>query len=192
MGSVFEPLRPADATRRSCSVSARTNVPDHRLVMVEPGELYPKCSRPVSSNRWIRGVRVSDGLGDGPAVRLDIWLDVACLFKTRSEAQKAVKNGKIEVNGQPAKPHRLLRAGDELVINRPFGRRQTVVVKTIAEKHVSRAEARQLYDALTPPPTPEEIELRKLERMYRAAVTPPTTPDKRARRTLRKMKEGEE
>ena len=136
-------------------------------------------------------MRVSEGPGDGPSVRLDIWLDVACLFRTRSEAQKAVKNGKIAVNGQPAKPHRLLRAGDELVINRPFGRRQTVVVKAIAEKHVSRAEARELYDDLTPPPTPEEIEMRKLERMYRAAVTPPTTPDKRARRTLRKMKEGE-
>jgi ribosome-associated heat shock protein Hsp15 len=134
-------------------------------------------------------VRVSDGPGDGPSTRLDVWLDVACLFKTRSDAQKAVKNGKIEVNGQPAKAHRLLRAGDELVINRPFGRRQTVVVKAIAEKHVSKAEARLLYDDLTPAPTPEEIEMRRLERMYRAAVTPPTTPDKRARRTLRKMKE---
>ena len=132
---------------------------------------------------------MSEGPGDGPSTRLDVWLDVACLFKTRSDAQKAVKNGKIEVNGQPAKAHRLLRAGDELVINRPFGRRQTVVVKAIAEKHVSKAEARLLYDDLTPAPTPEEIEMRRLERLYRAAVTPPTTPDKRARRTLRKMKE---
>ena len=32
-------------------------------------------------------------------VRLDIWLDVACLFKTRSEAQKACKLGKVTVNG---------------------------------------------------------------------------------------------
>jgi ribosome-associated heat shock protein Hsp15 len=137
-------------------------------------------------------VGVSEGPDDGPSVRLDVWLDVACLFKTRSEAQKAVKNGKIEVNGQPAKAHRLLRAGDELVINRPFGRKQTVVVKAIAEKHVSKAEARLLYDDRTPAPTPAEIEMRRLERMYRAAVTPPTTPDKRARRTLRKLKEGAE
>jgi len=79
-----------------------------------------------------------------------------------------------------------------VVIGRPFGRRQTIVVKAIAEKHLSKAEARLLYEDKTPPPTPEEIEMRRMERIYRAAVTPPTTPDKRARRALRKMKEGEE
>ena len=42
-------------------------------------------------------------------VRLDIWLDVACLFKTRSEAQRACKGGKVEVNGQSAKPHREIK-----------------------------------------------------------------------------------
>ena len=40
------------------------------------------------------------------SARLDQWLDVACLFKTRSEAQKACKLGKVIVNGQTAKPHR--------------------------------------------------------------------------------------
>ncbi len=133
---------------------------------------------------------MSDAAKDGPAARLDIWLDVACLFKTRSDAQKAVKNGKVEVNGQTAKAHRLLRPGDTLVIGRPFARKQTIIVKGIAERHVSKAEARLLFEDTTPPPTPEEIEMRKMERIYRAAVTPPTTPDKRDRRALRKMKEG--
>src|SRR4051812_38037916 len=136
-------------------------------------------------------IRVTDRPNGGPSARLDVWLDVACLFRTRSEAQKAVGNGKIEVNGQPAKAHRLLRVGDTVVISRPFGRKQTVVVKGIAEKHISRAEARLLYEDHTPAPTPEEIELRRMERMYRAAVTPPTTPDKRDRRALRRLKEGE-
>jgi ribosome-associated heat shock protein Hsp15 len=126
-----------------------------------------------------------------PSTRVDVWLDVACLFRTRSEAQKAVGNGKIEVNGQPAKAHRLLHIGDTVIIGRPFGRKQTIVVKGIAEKHVPRAEARLLYEDRTPAPTPEEIELRRMERMYRAAVTPPTTPDKRDRRALRRLKEGE-
>jgi len=134
---------------------------------------------------------VSRETNEGPSTRVDVWLDVACLFRTRSEAQKAVGNGKIEVNGQPAKAHRLLRVGDTVVISRPFGRKQTVVVKGIAEKHISRAEARLLYEDHTPAPTPEEIELRRMERMYRAAVTPPTTPDKRDRRALRRLKEGE-
>lgn len=128
---------------------------------------------------------------DSATVRLDVWLDVACLFKTRSEAQKAIGNGKIEINGQPAKAHRQVKAGDTLVINRPFGRKQTVVVIAVADRHVAKSEARRLFDDKTPPPSPEEIEMRRLERMYRAAVTPPTTPDKRARRALRRMKEGD-
>lgn len=133
---------------------------------------------------------MSERVIEGPSARLDIWLDVACLFRTRAEAQKAVKNGKVEVNGQAAKSHRLLRPGDALVIGRPFGRKQTVVVKGIADTHVSRADARMLYEDLTPPLTPDEIEARRMERIYRAAVTPPTTPDKRDRRARRKMKEG--
>ena len=78
-------------------------------------------------------------LKETPAgVRLDIWLDIACVFRTRSEAQTACKAGRIEVNGQPAKPNRLLRPGDELVIKRPFGRKQRLVVKGLAEKHVAK------------------------------------------------------
>jgi ribosome-associated heat shock protein Hsp15 len=121
-------------------------------------------------------------------VRLDIWLDVACLFKTRSEAQHACQTGKVSVNRQTAKPNRRLRVGDEIEIARPFGRRQTIRVQGLGERHVARADARLLYEDLTPPPTPEEIEARRLERMYRAAVTPPRAPDKRERRALRKLR----
>jgi ribosome-associated heat shock protein Hsp15 len=124
---------------------------------------------------------------DGAALRLDIWLDVACLFRTRSEAQKACRNGKIDVNGQQAKPNRMLRAGDEIVIGRPFGRKQTVVVKGLAERSVSKADARLLYEDLTPPLSPEEIEMRRMERIYRAQMTPPKAPDKRQRRALRRL-----
>ena len=125
-------------------------------------------------------------------VRLDVWLDVACLFRTRSEAQKASKSGKIDVNGQPAKPNRRLRAGDEIEISRPFGRKQRLKVRALADRHLPKAEARALYDDLTPPPTPEEIETRKLERIYRAAMTPRRVPDKRQRRQLRQLKGRED
>jgi ribosome-associated heat shock protein Hsp15 len=125
---------------------------------------------------------------DSRGVRLDIWLDVACLFRTRSEAQNACKGGKIGVNGQAAKPNRLLRAGDELLISRPFGRKQHVVVRGLADRHVAKAEARQLYEDLTLPPTPEEIEMRRMERIYRAQMTPPRAPDKRQRRAIRRLK----
>jgi ribosome-associated heat shock protein Hsp15 len=121
-------------------------------------------------------------------VRLDLWLDVACLFRTRSEAQKVCKTGKIAVNGQAAKPDRQLRPGDELVISRPFGRKQRVVVRGLSEQHIAKAEARLLYEDLTPPPTPEEIEMRRMERIYRAQMTPPKAPDKRQRRAIRRLK----
>ena len=121
-------------------------------------------------------------------VRLDIWLDVACLYRTRSEAQKACQAGKVEVNGQTAKPNRKLRIGDELQIKRPFGRQQRVTVRAVADRHVPKADAKRLYDDLTPPPTAEEIELRRMERIFRAAMTTPGSPDKRQRRALRRMK----
>jgi ribosome-associated heat shock protein Hsp15 len=130
-----------------------------------------------------------DGSTSPSAIRLDVWLDVACLFKTRSEAQKACKGGKIDVNGQTAKPHRTVAAGDEILIARPFGRKQRIVVKAVADRHVARAEARALYEDLTPKPSLEEIEMRRIERMHRAAMTPPRSPDKRDRRALRAMKE---
>jgi ribosome-associated heat shock protein Hsp15 len=124
-------------------------------------------------------------------VRLDTWLDVACLFKTRSEAQKSCKLGKVSVNGVVAKTHRLLKVGDEIVINRPMGRKQLITVLGVAETHVPKAEARLLYDDHSPKPTPEEIEIRRMERIYRAAATPPTRPDRDMRRTLRRLKRGE-
>ena len=125
-------------------------------------------------------------------VRLDVWLDVACLFKTRSEAQQACRGGKVEVNGQAAKPHRVLAAGDRLRITRAAGRRQHVVVKAVAAQHVPKAEARQLYEDVTPPPTPEELAARELERHFWRARVPhaPRAPDKREKRRLRKEKEG--
>jgi ribosome-associated heat shock protein Hsp15 len=129
-----------------------------------------------------------DDAPDAP-VRLDIWLDVACVFRTRSEAQRACTLGKIAVNGQTAKPHRPVRAGDEILVGRPFGRKQRLLVKRVADRHLAKAEARQLYEDLTPPPSPEEIEQRRAERLYRAAITPPHAPDKRERRARRAMKE---
>lgn len=124
-------------------------------------------------------------------VRLDQWLDYACLYKTRSEAQKACKLGKIKINGAAAKPHRIVKAGDELEISRPMGRKQSITVLGLADTHIAKAEARLLYEDRTPKPTPEEMEIRRLERVYRAAATPPTRPDRDMRRTLRRLKRGE-
>ncbi len=124
-----------------------------------------------------------------PTVRVDVWLDVACLFKTRSEAQRACKGGKVDVNGQRAKPHRELRLGDEIVITRPMARKQRVVVRALVDTHLSKAEARKLYEDVTPPLSPEELEFRQLLRRAGEAARGPTrAPDKRERRLLRRLK----
>ncbi len=69
------------------------------------------------------------------------------------------------------------------------GASSEISVRGITDRHLAKPDARQLYEDLTPKPTPEEIETRRVERMYRAAVTPPRAPDKRDRRALRKIKE---
>ncbi|HYB95662.1 MAG TPA: S4 domain-containing protein [Vicinamibacterales bacterium] len=125
------------------------------------------------------------------AVRLDTWLDVACLFKTRSEATKACRLNKVIVNGQAAKAHRDVKIGDEIEIHRPLGRKQLVTVAAIADAHIAKAEARLLYEDRTPKPTPEETEMRRIERLYRAAAAPKHRPDRDMRRTLRRLKRGE-
>jgi ribosome-associated heat shock protein Hsp15 len=124
------------------------------------------------------------------SVRVDVWLDVACLYRTRSEAQRACRGGKVDVNGQSARPNRDVRPGDVLQITRPGGRRQRVVVRAVMERHVPKAEARQLYEDTTPPPTPEEQTLLDLLRLARRPVRRDTgAPDRRERRRLRREKE---
>ena len=125
------------------------------------------------------------------SVRLDVWLDVACLFKTRSEAKRACEGGKVEVNGDHAKPNRMVREGDRIRVSRGAGRVQDVIVRIILEQHVKKTEARALYDDVTPKPSSEEIEMRRQERIYRAAAAAAGTPDRRRRRQIRRLKEGE-
>ena len=121
--------------------------------------------------------------------RLDVWLDVACLFKTRSEAKRACEGGKVEVNGDSAKPNRAVREGDRVHISRGFGRFQDVVVRILIDQHVRKSEARALYDDVTPKPTAEEVEMRRIERVYQAAARAAGTPDRRRRREIRRFKE---
>ena len=123
------------------------------------------------------------------SLRLDVWLDVACLFKTRSEAKRACEGGKIDVNGEHAKPNRLVREGDRVRIGRGAGRFQDVIVRILIDQHVKKSEARALYDDVTPKPTAEETELRRQERIYRAAAAAAGTPDRRRRREIRRFKE---
>ncbi len=122
----------------------------------------------------------------GEEVRLDVWLDVACLAKTRSQAKELCDGGKVEVNGARAKSHRAVHAGDRIHVTlSPFARRE-IVVKEVIATHVAKARARELYEDLTPPPSQEEIELRRMARLAPPPAPPRGAgrPEKRARRQI--------
>ena len=101
--------------------------------------------------------------GDPPAsIRIDRWLDIACLCKTRNRAAEACKKRQVSVNGQTAKPNRLIRPGDRIELNT---RDWPCIVQVVGltEKPVSRAVARTLYEDLSPP----RPKLDPLERILR-------------------------
>ena len=114
-------------------------------------------------------------------MRVDKWLWVARLAKTRSAAAEAVSGGKVHVNGRAVKPSREVAPGDELEITRT-GLRQTVVVKGLAPRRGPASEAALLYEE-----TPESLAAREqhAEQRRPAAQVQPDfggRPTKRDRR----------
>jgi ribosome-associated heat shock protein Hsp15 len=123
----------------------------------------------------------------GQTVRLDVWLDVVCLFPTRSQAKAACEGGKVDVNGSRAKAHREIRAGDHLAITRAQGHRRELVVLGLADRSIPKREARKLYEDVTPPVPPEVAEARRLDRLL-APRADRERPDKRERRARIRLK----
>ena len=62
------------------------------------------------------------------SVRMDKWLWAARFFKTRALAARACELGRIQSNGQPAKPARDVRIGDMLRVTNDGGDFQVEVV----------------------------------------------------------------
>ena len=58
-------------------------------------------------------------------LRLDKWLWAARFFKTRGLATDEIGKGRVQVNGQAAKPSRAVRVGDRIEL------RQGAVVRTV-------------------------------------------------------------
>jgi len=77
-------------------------------------------------------------------VRMDKWLWAARFFKTRSLAARACELGRIESNGQPAKPSREVRAGDLLQVKNDSGEFQ-VEVLILSESRGPAPVAQTLY-----------------------------------------------
>jgi len=79
-------------------------------------------------------------------MRIDILLHALCLFKTRSQAGRACADGRVWLNGAPARASRAVRPGDRIRWMDPLGRYETEVeVLSIPAGQVSRASAREFF-----------------------------------------------
>lgn len=120
------------------------------------------------------------------SVRLDLWLWAARYFKTRALAKLAIDTGKVEIDGQRAKPSRGVRIGDALVVTRGEERFE-IEVLALAGVRGPASVAQTLYrESESSKLGREQLRaLRAAERTgYRA---PETKPDKRARRLIRAL-----
>lgn len=119
-----------------------------------------------------------------PSVRLDKWLWAARFFKTRGLAVEEIERHRVQVNGQPAKPSRELRPGDEVAL-RPGGVPRTVRVLGVSTVRGPAPVAQQLYEE-----TPESIAEREAWLRERRLAPEPAhsieqgRPTKRDRRQL--------
>jgi ribosome-associated heat shock protein Hsp15 len=77
-------------------------------------------------------------------LRIDKWLWAARFFKTRAMAARACEIGRIESNGQPAKPAREVRVGDLLRVKNDSGEFQIEAVG-LSEMRGPAAFAQTLY-----------------------------------------------
>ena len=119
-------------------------------------------------------------------VRLDLWLWAARFYKTRALAKHAIETGKVDVDGQRAKPSRGVRVGDALIVHRSDERFEIEVV-SLSDVRGPASIAQGLYRESDPSKLAREQAkaLRAAERNgFRA---PETKPDKRARRLIRAL-----
>lgn len=120
-------------------------------------------------------------------VRLDKWLQVARVFKTRSQATKACTHSRVRVNDQPAKAHRNLALEDRVQVE--FGDwHRILVVKELRDKTLPKKEAARVFEDLSPP-KPQMSELEKLMRRQAVQRDPGAgRPSKKERRELERLR----
>jgi ribosome-associated heat shock protein Hsp15 len=120
------------------------------------------------------------------AIRIDLWLWAARFYKTRAIAKHAIETGKIEIEGQPVKASRLVKANDQLFITRSH-ELYVITVLHISDKRGSASVAQTLYIESEESRLKREAE-RERRKMENAGYQAPITkPDKRARRLIRAL-----
>ena len=113
--------------------------------------------------------------------RIDKWLWAARIYKTRTLAADACKNGRITINGAQTEPSRTVKAGDKVGVKKP-PITYTCLVKQPIEKRVGAKLRPDILENVT---TPEQYELLEMSRISgfvdRARGTGrPTKKDRRA------------
>ncbi len=132
----------------------------------------------------------ADGNG-GESQRLDRWLHVARLMKTRALAAALARSGRLRLDGvHVRKPGQRVRRGQVLTFVKA-GRVLSVRVLGFAPRRLPAREAVLLYEDLSPPPAEREGAGTTDAPCGRAggAPAPERRPDKRQRRALRRWKQ---
>ncbi|MEM1089188.1 MAG: RNA-binding S4 domain-containing protein [Pseudomonadota bacterium] len=116
------------------------------------------------------------------SVRIDRWLWAARLFKTRGLAKAALDGGKVDLNGQRAKPSKAVKPGDILRVSREDFRLELEVLG-LSDRRLGAALAAELYqESEASAAAREEALARRRERRDAGR------PDKRSRRLLKALK----
>ncbi len=117
------------------------------------------------------------------SVRMDKWLWAARFFKTRAMAARSCELGRIQSNGQPAKPAREVKIGDMLRVTNDGGDFQ-VEVLLVSEVRGPASVAQTLYRETE---ASRESRLKAAEErkaMRQFEPTPTGRPSKRDRRRI--------
>jgi heat shock protein 15 len=113
--------------------------------------------------------------------RIDKWLWAARIYKTRTLASDACKNGRITINGALAKPSRTVKVGDKVEVKKSPITYSFRVLQTI-EKRVGAKLLPEVFENVTPPEQYELLEMNRISGFVdRARGTGrPTKKDRRA------------
>lgn len=119
-------------------------------------------------------------------LRLDKWLWAARFFKTRQLAVEAINGGKIEVNGQRAKPGRTIRPGARLEIHKD-SLIWEIEVLAINKQRRPASEAALLYREDEASRARREERLRERRDLGLGAGSADGRPTKRDRRQIQRF-----
>lgn len=114
--------------------------------------------------------------------RLDKWLWAARIFKTRSIAADACKNGRVMMNGVKLKPSRMVKEGEIIQVRKPPVTYSFKVLKAI-QNRVGAKLVPEVLENVTPPDQYELLEMNRISGFVgRARGT--GRPTKKERREL--------